>query len=98
MKAEIQTTIADAQALIESNRNLILEAPRGKEGTSALEAIKQELNTIETTITEANTMLESGDYIATLDKAKAAKEKASSINAELTEVIAKYKANVMKRK
>lgn len=92
LEVEIENTIAEVKTLIESNRQLILEAPKGKEGTSALMAIKDELNTIETTINEANSMLESGELLATLDKANAAKEKANSINTELTEVIAKYKA------
>ena len=39
-----------------------------------------------------------GEYLASLDKAKIAKEKAGSINAELTGVIAKYKANTQGRR
>lgn len=94
LKLEIQSTIAEVKTLIETNRQLILEAPRGKEGTSALIAIKGELNTIEESVNEANSMFENGEYQATFDKVTAAKEKASSINAELEGVIAKYKANV----
>ena len=97
IKDEIQTTITEAQALIESNKALILEAPKGKEGTAALEAIKQEISTVESAIMEAGQMLETGELLSTLDKAKAAHAKATSINAELTEVIAKYKARVGKR-
>jgi hypothetical protein len=93
LKAEIQATIAEVKSLLEINNLLILDAPKGKEGTSALVAIKGELAAIETSIQEASAMMESEDYIATLDKAKAAKEKASAINAELLEVIAKYKKN-----
>ncbi|MBN1598042.1 MAG: hypothetical protein JW894_07090 [Bacteroidales bacterium] len=98
LKTEIENTIAEVKTLVETNRQLILEAPKGKEGTSALVAIKDELNAVETSINEANSMLESGEYLTALDKAKAAKEKANSINAELTEVIAKYKANVKGKK
>ncbi|MBN1117172.1 MAG: hypothetical protein JXA77_08210 [Bacteroidales bacterium] len=94
LKIEIQNTIAEVKTLIESNRQLILEAPKGKEGTSALVAIKGEIDAVETTVNETSTMFESGDFLATLDKAKAAKEKATAINAELTNVIAKYKTNV----
>ena len=98
VKTEIQNTIAEVKTLIESNRQLILEAPKGKEGTSALVAIKGELDGIEATINEVNNTLESGDYLATLEKTKAAREKANAINVELTEVIAKYKGNVKNRK
>ncbi len=98
LKLEIQNTIAEVKTLIETNRQLILEAPKGKEGTSALVAIKGEIDGIETLINETSTMFETGDYLATLDKAKAAKEKATSINTELTDVIAKYKANVKSKR
>ena len=98
LKIEIQNTIAEVKALIESNRQLILEAPRGKEGTSALIAIKGEIDAVETSINESSTLFETGDYIATMDKATAARDKAMSINEELTGVIAKYKANVQSRR
>lgn len=98
LKIEIQNTIAEVKTLIESNRQLILEAPRGKEGTSALIAIKGEVDAVETSINETSTLFESGDYMSCLDKANAAKEKAIAINSELTEVITKYKANVQSRR
>ncbi|MEZ5072173.1 MAG: hypothetical protein R2751_14740 [Bacteroidales bacterium] len=97
LKVEIQNTIAEVKTLIESNRQLILEAPKGKEGTSALVAIKGEVDAIETAINETSTLFETGEYLATLDKAVAAKEKANAINLELTEVIAKYKSNTRTR-
>lgn len=98
LKIEIQNTIAEVKMLIESNRQLILEAPKGKEGTSALIAIKGEVDAVETSINETSTLFESGDYMSSLDKANAAKEKATAINSELSEVIAKYKANVQSRR
>jgi len=94
LMVEIQNTIAEVGTLIEANRQLILEAPKGKEGTSALVAIKGEIDAIESSLNETSILLENGDYLASLDKANAAKEKATSISTELSEVIAKYKANV----
>ena len=38
------------------------------------------------------------EFLTALDMVKASKEKATSINSELTEVIAKYKSNVKGRK
>ena len=98
LKMEIQNMIAEVKTLIESNRQLILEAPRGKEGTSALIAIKGEIDAVVTSINETSTLFEAGDFMICLDKAKAAKEKATAINSELSEVIAKYKANVQSRR
>ncbi len=89
---EIRSTLEEVVSLIESNRQLILEAPKGKEGTSALMAIGNELNTIETTVAEAQSMLERGEYLTTLSVANSARENATSINKELQDVIAKYKA------
>lgn len=94
LKVEIQNTIAEVKTLVESNRKLILEAPKGKEGTSALEAIKGEIDAIESSINETSTLFEAGDYLSSLDKAKVALEKSTAINTELTDVIAKYKSNV----
>lgn len=98
LKSEIQTTIEEVKSLITANKALIAEAPKGKEGTTALVAITGELTTIETAVNEAGGLLEKGEYLPTLDKVKAAKAKATSINTELQEVIAKYKVNVKNRK
>ncbi len=94
IKVQVVNTIAEVKSLIETNRQLVLEAPKGKEGASALEAIKGELDAIETAINETTTMFENGEYLASLDKAMAAKEQAVAINTELTDVIAKYKGKV----
>jgi len=94
VKLEIQENIAAVNTLIELNRQLVSEAPKGKEGSSALVAIKGEIDAIEASIQETGAMLENGEYLATLDKVNAAQEKAISINTELTDVIANYKANV----
>lgn len=93
VKVEVQNTIAEVKTLIESNRQLVLEAPKGKEGAAALVAINGEIDAVEASINEASTLFETGDYITTLDKANVAKAKASSINTELTDVIAKHKTN-----
>ncbi|MEE4257941.1 MAG: hypothetical protein V2I47_12950 [Bacteroidales bacterium] len=98
MKAEILATIDEVKALIEANRQLILEAPKGKEGTSALVEIRGEIDAIEVSLNEITPMIDNADYIPALDKVKAAKEKAGMINTELSEVIAKYKSNVKGRK
>jgi hypothetical protein len=98
LKMEIQNTIAEVRPLIETNRQLITEAPKGKEGTTALVAIKGELSAIEVSLDQAAGMIESEAYLEIMDKASAAKAKAESINAELTQVIAKYKANVQGKK
>ncbi|RPI46440.1 MAG: hypothetical protein EHM46_00565 [Bacteroidetes bacterium] len=98
LRQEIQSTIDQVTALIEANRQLVLEAPKGKEGTSVLMAIGNELNTIEQSVQEAQTMLEQGEFLTTLNKAVGARDQAQELNRELEEVISKYKANVKARK
>ena len=52
---------------------------------------------IETSLVEVADLFENGDYMGANVKAAAAKEKAGSINAELKEVIAKYKSATARR-
>jgi hypothetical protein len=89
LKAETEAMIVEVKALIEENKTLITKAPKGKEGREALEAIKSDVAVAETTVTEVEALLANGDLIGSNDKIKAAKEKATSIKAELEEAIAK---------
>jgi hypothetical protein len=89
LKAETEAAIVEVKALVEENKALIAKAPRGKEGREALEAIKSDLAVAETTVTEVEGLLANGDLLGSNSKIKAAKEKATSIKAELEEAIAK---------
>ena len=89
LKAETEAMIVEVKALVEENKALIAKAPKGKEGREALEAIKSDVAVAETTVTEVESLLANGDLIGSNDKIKAAKEKATSIKAELEEAIAK---------
>ncbi len=95
---EIGEMVAETRTMIDSTNQLILQAPKGKEGTSALIAIKGELGAVETAVNEVSSLPENSDYMAALEKVKAVKEKAGSLNAELNGVILKYKANIKNRK
>lgn len=97
VKQEIQVTLTDVKLLLEENKMLLSKAPKGKEGTAALMAIKADISTLESAVTEANGMLSKGDYLTTLDKVKATKDKATSINQELKDAIAKYSKNRPKK-
>jgi hypothetical protein len=90
LRVSIQKTVSEVMALLDEDRQLIAKAPKGKEGTAALQAIKNELNVIEASVAEIETMFEKGELLDCNNKVTAAKEKASAIKAELTGVIAKY--------
>ncbi|MBN2522218.1 MAG: hypothetical protein JXB24_03040 [Bacteroidales bacterium] len=98
LKTEIQTTLNEVKILLEENKKLITEAPKGKEGTSALVAMKNEINALESNVNEINASSDQDNYLTTLNKVKVTKEHAVAINTELKDIIAKYQSNVRGRK
>ncbi len=91
VKEEVQTALVEVKALVAEDKALITKAPKGKEGKAALQEMQNELTVIETSVTEATSLSDNGEYMAANEKLMAAKEKATSINAELKNAIAKYK-------
>ncbi len=96
IRQEVATIQTEVAALISQNNELVAQAPKGKEGTAALEAIKSDITMVETSMTEVGGQLASDQLLPALDKAKAAKEKAQALNTELNDVIAKYSKNKKK--
>ncbi len=94
MQVQIVDAVTEVKAMIETDRQLLLQAPKGKEGTAALLAIAGELDLLEGTVQEVNQMVENGDYMDAFDKISAAREKTAFINTELSDAISKYKGNV----
>ncbi len=90
LTSQIQSTIAEVKNLINTNKQIILEAPKGN-GSDILQSMQQELNTVETALAETDSLVTTGQLIPGLDKAIIAKEKATSINSELQTVIDKSK-------
>ena len=92
-KEEIKTEVVSAQsaitALLEENNQLLEIAPKGKEGKEALEAIKADIDGINTSVFEVPALIESGDLLNAQTKIKAAQEKAVEINNELKTVLEK---------
>lgn len=91
LKEEIVAVIAEVTAALAEDKELVAKAPKGKEGKAALEAINSELSVVEATIAECQTAYDNGQYVGTIDKIKAAKDKAASIKEELTAAIDKTK-------
>lgn len=91
MKQECTATLAEITVLMDANKEMLAKAPKGKEGKAAMEAIQADLTGIETQVGEVNNKFASDDIISALTQAKALKDKATSINTELTDVLAKTK-------
>jgi hypothetical protein len=89
VKKEVETTMAAVKATVVENEALMKKAPRGKEGAAVLEAMKTDMAAINATIAEAQALYDKGTYMDALNKIKAASEKATAINTELKDAIAK---------
>jgi len=92
IKTEATALIAEVTAMIAANNQLITEAPKGKEGKTALLAIQAENDALVNATTEASTLLTAENFIGARDTAKSAKDKATAINTELQDVISKTAA------
>lgn len=94
LKAEIEQLYTETKALLEEDNQLVAKAPKGKGGAAVIEEIKNDIVTTTEWLEAANTDIKDTEYLVVVDKMKAAKEKALSIQAELNEAIDKYsKAN-----
>jgi hypothetical protein len=90
VKAEAETMMAGAKTLLDEAKALVLKAPKGKEGKAVVEEIKNEITVIETSLTDAQGLFDSGtNYVQVVDKVKAATEGLNGIIAELKEAMAK---------
>ena len=87
----VETLLTAIKVVIEENGTLMKKAPRGKEGAAVLEAMKTDMATIDASVVEAQGLYDKGAYMDALNKAKAANERATGINTELKDAIAKVK-------
>lgn len=94
-KNEATTAIADATAAIEAAKTALAGAPKGKDTKADLALFQQDLDGLATTLTEAQTAMQSEDYNTAKDKANLIKEKAASISDQIAQAAAK-KAGVRK--
>ncbi len=92
LKAEIAQVYAETKAILDEDTQLLAKAPKGKGGAAIIEEIKNDIATTTEWIETANTDIKDTEYLVVLGKMNAAKEKALSIKAELTEAIEKVSA------
>lgn len=89
VKKEAETLLNDIKAVIDENGKLIPKLPRGKEGQAVIDQIKAELETVNASVVEAQGLYDKGSFMDALNKIKAAKDKADSLNAEIKEALTK---------
>lgn len=90
IKQEVLDIVASLNGLASENGVLVSNAPKGKEGKAAIEAIKSELSVIDGSTLEIGQLIEQGSLIPAQTKAKATLDKATKINLELKTVVEKY--------
>lgn len=94
MKARFQSDVAELtdflKTEIQETRDLIAQAPKGKEGKAALQAMEAELVDLENSLIQVTTLVDSGDFLAAYDKLTAGKQKVLEIQNELNVAIAKH--------
>ncbi len=91
VRDEVQQSLVALSYLITEDKTLLAEAPKGKEGKEALEAIENDITIIEASVNEINTLISNGDYQTAQDKVSASTVKAEAIKVELTNAISKVK-------
>lgn len=91
VKKEAEGLLNNIKAVVAENAKLLPKLPRGKEGAAVIEQIKGDLNAVDATVAEAQSLFDKGTYMDALNKIKAATDKANSLNAEIKEVLTKAK-------
>lgn len=78
----------EAQEIVASDKGLMANAPTGKE-RPAVEAIKQDLETLEIDLGVIHQSIKKGDYLGAEAQAKELKEKGLAVSGEIQNTIAK---------
>ena len=89
VKKQVETLLNDIKAVVAENAKLLPKLPRGKEGAAVIEQMKGDLNAVDATVADAQSLFDKGTYMDALNKIKAATDKAASLNAEIKEVLTK---------
>ncbi len=89
LKIETEKLLTEVDSLVNANKILLNKAPKGKDGKAALEAINTDINVVADASNDARILLAKLNYFEADNKIKVAKEKAVSINNELTTIVSK---------
>ena len=89
LKAENDSLVAEVKVLVADSKVLLVKAPKGKDGKAALSAIAVDISVVETTVTEVETLIASGNLLDSNSKIKVAKDKVTTVKTELETAIAK---------
>jgi len=91
VKNEVNTLLAQAKTEIDATKALLKKAPRGKEGKAAVQAMEEEVATVESSLVQVAELVTAENYLAAKDKVSAAIEKVTMIKNEVQAAIDKKK-------
>lgn len=80
-----------ANAALKEAKALLAKAPKGKGAKADIEAMKADLKAVEDGLPEIQQLIEKEEFLVALDKAKAAKEKATGVANQIKEAMEKVK-------
>jgi hypothetical protein len=89
IKKEAETILNDIKAVVAENAKLVMKLPKGKEGAAIIEQFKADLGNVDAAVAEAQGLFDKGTYMEALNKIKAAKAKADSLNSEMKDALTK---------
>jgi len=90
-RQEANTAIDTARAALQASNDFLAQAPRGKNTKAELDAMQQELTTLQTSLDEATGAMAGEDYINAKIKADLVTQKANEIQADVQAAIAKVR-------
>lgn len=94
-KTAALATEKEAKQVVASVEELIAKAPVGKD-RAAVESIKQDMGALQSGLGPIHQLIEKGDYREAEVQAKALKDKASAVSAEIQKAIEKAKGRKMR--
>jgi predicted small lipoprotein YifL len=83
VKKEAEGLLTSIKTVVAENAKLLPKLPRGKEGAAVIEQMKADIATVDASIVEAQGMFDKGAYMDSLNKIKAANDRATALNAEI---------------
>lgn len=86
---EAEALLNEIKNIVTENGKLVLKLPKGKEGLAVIEAIKADLTNVDAAVADAQAAYDKGAFMDALNKIKAAKAKAETLNAEMKETLTK---------
>jgi hypothetical protein len=89
VRMQVEGMLVELNTLVAAQKEAISKVVVNAKNKEVVEATQNELAVVESTITEVNTLVSNGDYMTSMEKVTAAKEKATLVQTQLDAFTAK---------